>query len=175
LASGGKSTGLELVGVRFGSILAPTAEISTYTRTALLDPIFMLIQQHPIVGSGLGATLTFYDPVRLQNIETGQFDWGYLELLAELGIFGLLSLLAIVGMILYELIIKIESLSDYHDFYVGVLSGVIALLVMTATSPVLFHVLGVFYLAITLTLAIKPISVFDRILTYIYRTFHQIK
>lgn len=175
LASGGASAGLELVGVRFGSILAPTTETSTYTRTALLDPIFLLIREHPIVGSGLGATITFFDPIRLHNINTGQFDWGYLELLAEIGILGLLSFLAIVGVILYELVIKIESLSDYHDFYVGMLGGVIALLAMTATAPALFHALGIFYLVIALTVAIKPISIFDKILTYLYRTFHRLR
>jgi O-antigen ligase len=175
LASGGKTLGLELFGVRFGSVLEPELEPSTYTRTALLPPIFDQIQEHPILGSGLGATISFYDPVRLQNIKTPQFDWGYLELYTELGLFGFVSFLAIIMMIIFELVIKIESLSDYHDFYVGILGGAIALLVMTLTSPALFHVLGIFYLVMTLTLAIKPVGIFDKILTYLYRTFHRIK
>ena len=175
IASGFSTTGLGLLGFRFASIVQPTIETSAYTRTVLLKPIYALIAQHPIIGNGLGSTITFMAPKTYAFVTTGQFDWGYLELLAEFGIVGILALLVVLMFVGYELIQKIASLSDYRDFYVGLLAGFVALLVMTITAPVLFHVLGVFYLVLLIAMIMKPIHVFDETLTLIYRIFNRSK
>ncbi|EKD66917.1 MAG: hypothetical protein ACD_48C00677G0003 [uncultured bacterium] len=175
LASGFSTTGIGLLGLRFAGIAQPILETSAYTRTALLQPIGQLILQHPILGNGLGSMITFLNPETYQFITTGQFDWGYFELVAEFGVLGVLSLLVLLMLVAYELIQKIARLSDYQDFYVGLLAGFIAILVMTVTSPVLFHVLGVFYFVLVLAFIIKPISVFDETLTLLYRIFNRKK
>lgn len=175
VASGGRSLGLELFGLRFLSIAQPTLEVSTYTRMTLTEPIFELIGQHLIFGNGLGATLSFVDPVLNTQVITTQFDWGWFELLAEFGIIGILPLLLILLIIIYELFIKIATLSDYQDFYVGLLAGIFAMMIMTITSPALFHVFGIFYIVLIMSIAIKPIHLFDRILTLLYRTFHRLE
>ncbi len=174
LSSGFTSTGLELLGVRIASIGNPAIETSAYTRMALLQPIGDLISKNPLLGNGLGASVSFITPNTYEYLTTTEFDWGYLELLAELGMLGFLSFLAILILALYELIIKVESLSDYHDFYVGLLAGLGSLLVMTVTSPALFHVFGIFYLTIVLVLAMKHIDIFERTLTVLYRVFNRL-
>ncbi|PIR03128.1 MAG: hypothetical protein COV60_01975 [Candidatus Magasanikbacteria bacterium CG11_big_fil_rev_8_21_14_0_20_43_7] len=175
VSSGLQSTGLELLGVRFASIGNPSLEESTYTRLALLEPIGKLISAHPLLGNGLGAHVSFFAPISYQHITTTQFDWGYLELVAELGAVGFLALLAILLLTLFELILKIQSLSGYHDFYVGLLAGLIAFLVMTVTSPALFHVFGIFYLTLVLVVAMKPTETFQRTLVVLYRVFNKVK
>ena len=175
LASGFSTTGLGLLGLRFAGIAQPVLETSAYTRAALLKPISQIIMQHPFFGNGLGATITFMNPDTFQFVTTGQFDWGYLELLAEFGAFGVLSLLFLLMLVGYELIQKIATLSDYHDFYVGLFGGFVALLVMTVTAPVLFHILGILYFVLILSFVMKPITVFDETLTLIYRIFNRSK
>jgi len=174
IASGGRSLGLEIVGIRIASFSAPQVELSTATRMVLLDPIFRIIKQHPIIGSGLGATITYLHPTTYEQITTHSFDWGYLEMWAELGIFGALYFLIIIGFLISELIKKIRSISDYHDFYIGLLGGVIALLVINITTPALFHVLGIFYLTFVIAFVSKPISIFDGVVTMLYRIFNKI-
>lgn len=175
LSSGFTSTGLELLGVRIASIGNPAIETSAYTRMALLEPIGDLISKNPLLGAGLGASVSFIVPNTYEFLTTTEFDWGYLELLTELGMFGFLSFLAILILALYELVIKIQSLSDYHDFYVGLLAGLGSLLVMTVTSPALFHVFGIFYLTIVLVMAMKHIDVFERTLQILYRVFNRLE
>ena len=172
-SSGFRSAGFELLGLRIASIGNPAIEVSAYTRMALLEPIGTLISEKPLFGSGLGASVSFIVPHTYEYLTTTEFHWGYLELLAELGTIGFISFLAIIILALYELMIKIESLSDYHDFYVGLLAGLGAFLVMTVTSPALFHVFGIFYLTIVLVMAMKHINVFERTLTILYRIFNK--
>jgi len=174
-SSMGKSLGLEIAGVRIGSMVLPETEISTNTRTVLLSPIFAMIKAHPIIGSGLGATLTYINPYTYAQITTRHFDWGYLEMLAELGLFGSLALLLVVIVLIHELIKKIRSISDYHDFYIGLLGGIIALLITNITAPALYHVLGIFYLAFVMAFVGKPITIFDEVVTTLYRIFNKLK
>ncbi len=173
ISSLGKSLGLGMFGFRFLSIASPQMEVSTYTRSALLEPIFIMIQDRPILGSGLGSEIDFFSPITYEQINTTQFEWGYLEMLVELGFFGLTMFLTVIFFIIYELNKKIQSLSDYHDFYVGLLAGLISLMVMTFTSPALYHVLGIFYLVLTFSIILKPIGVFEHVLPVLYRVFNR--
>jgi O-antigen ligase len=175
ISSKGKSFGFEIIGIRISSLIQPITETSSNIRMALLEPIETLILQHPIIGNGLGSTFTYIDPRTYTEVTTSQFDWGYLEMWAELGIGGALCLLTIVGFLIYELIKKIRSISDYHDLYVGLLGGVIALLVMNITSPALYHVLGIFFLTFIIAFASKADGLFDETVTLLYRVFNRLK
>ncbi len=175
LASGGASTGMELLGLRIGSVYRPEIELSSYTRMTLLEPILKIIKENPVIGVGFGATIAFIDPLHFQPVVTRNFDWGYLELLAEMGIFGLISFMALICYILISLIEKIRFSSDYHDFYVGLLGGVIAMLIMNLTSPILFHSVGVMFLVAVIILSTKKNTVLENIVTLLYQTFHKLR
>src|SRR3989338_11661268 len=88
VASRGQSLGWELFGLRLQSIVQPSIEESAFSRKLLLPKIVDKIKQQPILGTGLGDTVTVYSPVFKKEVTTPHFDWGYLEILTELGIIG---------------------------------------------------------------------------------------
>ena len=147
IASGGRSIGMDLFLGRVKSLSQPETETSSLTRMTLLKPILAMIKKEPIIGQGIGAKVIFIDPVNQKQIKTSHFDWGYLELWTELGLFGAMAFLSIIYYINLSLIKKIRTSSDFFYFYIGLLAGTIALLVMNITSPILFHPLGILYLA----------------------------
>lgn len=137
-ASRGQSLGLELFGLRLQSIVSPTIEDSSLSRVILLPPIMEEIKTAPLLGHGLGATVAAYSPVEKRTITTSQFDWGYLEIFAELGALGLLIWLSFLFLL--------WRAAKYHQLTSGQLASLFALLVINLTSPALFHVLGVMWL-----------------------------
>jgi len=174
-ASGEKTFGWEMIGGRFLSIVHPSTEISTYTRMSLFKPIFHVIQAHPLIGSGFGQTISFYVPSLAQTLTSTNFGWGYLEMWAKLGFFGLASFMLAVVFLLYDISYSVISLSDYQDFYVGVLAGVVALLVINVTDPALFQTFGLLYLIFAIVVASKPIHSFERVLIVLYRMFNHLQ
>lgn len=173
-ASLGTDSGFSILANRTASIVNPAIEQSSLTRTQLLEPIFQTIRQHPIIGNGLGATITYIDSKTFSPVRTNQFDWGYLEMLAELGPLGFLYFLTVIGFILFEFIKKINLTPDYHDLKVGLLAGFIALLVINITTPALFHVFGIFYMIFVTSFISKPLAMFDNVTTLLYRVFNKI-
>lgn len=149
IASRGQSMGLELLGVRMGGVTTPNDDLSGAIRLALLPDIFRTIKLHPWLGSGLGTTVSYAHPVT-KIIETRtQFDWGYLEMLAELGIFGAFAYLAFLLVILYSLARLTYSANASTDvsnpLLRGLLAGGVALFVINITTPALFQGFGVLY------------------------------
>ena len=131
-ATKGKSFGWEYLGLRLQSIALPQTEDSSLSRILLLPKIMEKIKLHPMLGNGLGDTVTVYSPIFKANITTPHFDWGYLEIIAEMGIIGLA---AWISLITYCLVLIAKKR--------GLLVSFLALLVINITSPALFHVLGV--------------------------------
>jgi len=127
----GKDAGLGLLGLRFQSIASPQIEDSSFSRILLLPEILKKIRTTPILGQGLGDTVTVWSPVLKENITTPNFDWGYLEIWAEMGLVGLLLW---VVLICYT-IKRVWSRPAIRAI-------LIALLVVNITSPALFHVFG---------------------------------
>lgn len=146
IASGAKTFGLELFGLRLKSFTSPHIEESTYTRSALLKPIFQKIEEHPILGSGLGSTITFSNPITKTQITTPQFDWGYFEIITEFGIIGTVPYFFLITSILFITTYYIQVTTLQKDFLVGLLGGLTALLISNITAPALFHVFGILYL-----------------------------
>src|SRR3989344_4651048 len=132
----GKSLGWEYLGLRLQSIAMPQTEGSSLSRLLLLPKIAEKIKAHPLLGTGLGDTVTAYSPIFKANVTTPHFDWGYLEIIAEMGILGLMTWILVIG----YLILKIKQNR-------GLLASVVALLVINITSPALFHVLGIVLIA----------------------------
>ncbi len=137
IASRGQSFGLEIFGLRLQSITSPQIEDSSLSRLLLLPKILEKIISHPFLGTGLGDTVTVYSPIFKTNITTPHFDWGYLEILTETGLYGLLTWLALIICIFYK------TIKNKHGYNRNILiSLLIALLVINITSPALFHVFG---------------------------------
>lgn len=139
IASSGKSFGLEVFGLRLQSIVSPTLEESSLSRLLLLPKILDQIKSHPLLGSGLGSTISVFSPVEKTIITTSQYDWGYLEIISELGLVGLVIWLTF----LYHVFSKIKKSPAKWQ-----LASFIALLVINITSPALFHVLGILWLTL---------------------------
>ena len=141
----------------------------------ILNSIFEIIKSNPIFGIGLGATVTFFNTMTYETVTTRHFDWGYLEMLAELGAFGTLAFLALIVFTMSAVIKKIKSAIDWQDFYVGLLAGIASLLVINITAPTLFHVFGILFFVFTIAIAMKPMDVFDHLVTTLYRIFNRIR
>ncbi len=170
VASGGSSFGLPLLGVRTASFVQPQIEESTATRMTLIKPIFAKIKTSPILGTGLGASITYTSLTSYNQITTRQFDWGYFEMLAELGIMGLAIFLALVLYIKQTLITKINIVqSDYKNLYIGLLASLVSLLMINITTPALFHTLGLFFIVIILAISSRSVTIWEKISDFFTR------
>lgn len=137
-ASRGKSFGWEIFGLRLQSIAAPQIEGSSLSRMLLLPKIKEKIISNPIWGNGLGDIVTVYSPIFKHDISTPHFDWGYLEIWAELGVIGLILWLTLIIMMIKILPSKL-------------LPVIGSLLIINLTSPALFHVFGIILLVFLMT------------------------
>lgn len=142
-ASRGMSLGWKYFGLRIGSIASPTIEQSSLSRMVLLPEIINKIKDSPVIGSGLGSTVTIFSPVYKETITTPHFDWGYLEIMAETGIIGFIAWIAMICYIFY----LIKSDKNKKSPLIAV---IVALLAINITSPAIFHVLGVVLIVIIL-------------------------
>jgi len=175
ITSGGKTMGWEQLGVRIQSLVKPTIEISAATRMMKLPIIWHQIINNPVVGYGLGSTIIFYNSLTSITETTAHYDWGYLEMWSELGLAGSLMLLIIYSYVIYLLIKKIKTIPDWHDFDVGLLAGLVALLVTNITVATLFHVFGIFFLVFALSIALKYTTIFEQTTALLYRMFNRLR
>ena len=134
LSSRGQSLGWEFFGLRIKSIALPATENSSLSRLLLLPKILEKIKAHPVLGTGLGDVVTVQSPIFGGIISTPHFDWGYLEIMAETGIIGLIVWILIIGYCLFKT-------KDW-----ALRAALISLLVINLTSPALFHVLGILFI-----------------------------
>jgi O-antigen ligase len=139
LASRGQSLGWEFFGLRLQSIAMPQTEDSSLSRLMLLPKILDKIKKYPVLGTGLGDAVTIFSPIFKENITTPHFDWGYLEIIAETGIIGMIIWLLLIGYCLFK--------ATNWTLRASLLS----LLVINLTSPALFHVLGVILIVFILS------------------------
>jgi O-antigen ligase len=143
LVSRGKSSGLELIGLRASGITTPSSDVSGAIRLALLPDILHSIKKHPWLGSGLSTTVTFVNPVTNSQETRTQFDWGYLEMITELGILGTVSYLVLLSVILYNLTKRRHQQWTQGR---GLAAGLVALGIINLTTPALFQGFGVVFI-----------------------------
>lgn len=173
VSSLGKDAGLGVLGLRAQSVVDPRIEQSTQTRMALIPGIINTYAAHPFLGAGLGATIFYTDPKTFNVIETNQFDWGYFEMITELGPVGFLYFMFLILTVLVVCIKKIHKESEYHDLHVGLVAGLVALLVINITTPAFFHVFGILYLMFTIAFLSKTDLLFAYSAALIYRVFNK--
>ena len=138
VASRGADPGWSLFGFRVSSIVLPETEYSSLSRMLLLPQILYKIQLAPVLGHGLGDTVTIRSGHFIgSGITTPHFDWGYLEILAETGFIGLILWLIII---VYTWRFGKKKSGDYRPLFTAILA---AMLITNITSPALFHVFGI--------------------------------
>ncbi|MFH1426653.1 MAG: O-antigen ligase family protein [Candidatus Kerfeldbacteria bacterium] len=125
-------------------------EPAAATRWQSLDPLMDAALEHPLIGSGLGKTVTYIssDPRVLEESPDGSyttfaFEWGYLDLFLKYGIVGLL----IYAMFFIELFRKglkqIQSNKQQPIEVVGFILVLLAMLAINVFTPYLNHPLGI--------------------------------
>jgi len=142
-ASRFQSFGLETLGLRVNG--QAQTEVSSAIRLAMLPDIFNTIKKHPFFGSGLATTVSYPDPVTKEIVSRTQFDWGYFEMIAELGIIGTLIFIGFILTILYYLARQAYFSSTNNPLLPGLFGGALSLFVINLTTPALFQGFGVLY------------------------------
>lgn len=128
-------------------------EPAASSRFALLDPLIDTIRTRPIMGSGYGTTVT-YQSVAPRALEVNNgvytsfaFEWGYLDILTEVGLVGL----AVIAYFMYRVFkfgIQVHQASQDDEerlFIIGLLSCLLILMCIHITTPFLNHPLGIFF------------------------------
>jgi len=126
-------------------------ESAVSSRQAQLIPLKNAILQAPNFGSGFGHEVTYQssDP-RIKNEQnptglytTSAFEWGYLDIMLKIGIFGLLAYLAAI----YTIYLKNANLGQnkvkIDPLKLGFAYSIILLCVINIFSPYLNHPLGI--------------------------------
>ncbi len=124
-------------------------EAAAVSRWRLLPILINKIGQHPILGSGFGATVSYQtsDPRILKEHPDGvyttyAFEWGWLEHWVKFGIFGIPVML----WILLSLGWRLWRADEPFWFRAGVISSLIALATLHVFTPYLNHPLGFLYI-----------------------------
>ncbi len=128
-----------------------SVDAAVSNRWQQLGPLRGAILQHPILGSGFGAAVTYEtkDPRTLaafpnRQYTTTAFEWGYLDDLLERGLIGLLAELWLVGaLIWYGLKTPLPRHSSLFTLHFSLSFGLLAIAIVHATSPYLNHPLGI--------------------------------
>jgi len=149
-ASRGQSLGLELFGLRLQSIAAPAMEDSSLSRMLLLPKIVEKIKADPLAGTGLGDQVTVYSPIFKKDITTPHFDWGYFEIVAEMGVVGLLAWGLVILYVFGSLYAKLNT------SFLWIPASLIVVCVINITSPALFHVMGILWIVIVAACKEQP-------------------
>ncbi|MBI5621660.1 O-antigen ligase family protein [Candidatus Falkowbacteria bacterium] len=157
-----------VVGVEFGAIrliagagsgelisqrLTDFGEAAGASRWNQLRPLSLAITRHPIIGSGFGAPVTYQslDPRILKNSPDGwyttyAFEWGYLDVLLKVGLFGL----GVYLLFLYQVGKKLIITND--ELQMGLFFGLVVILLTNIFSPYLNHPLGIGYIVVLASL-----------------------
>lgn len=131
------------------------SDVAVSSRWALLEPMMDRIAQHPILGSGFGAEVSFIseDPrVRESNPDgvwsTYAMEWGWLELWIKMGIFGPLAFLFYITQAIRALFDNQKP--DQQWIGAGLAAGLIFLSLTHLFSPYLNHPIGLGFLLFVL-------------------------
>jgi len=147
----------------FSSRATSFGDAAASSRWALLPKLMEAGREHPVLGSGLGRSVTYTtsDPRLLADNPTGKyttsaFEWGYHDLWIKFGLFGLVAYGWFVLRLLKRLLRNIQGSrltlaksgleqvsKEQTVIYVGLVVAVVALLATNVFSPYLNHPLGI--------------------------------
>ncbi|MFA5129472.1 MAG: glycosyltransferase [Patescibacteria group bacterium] len=128
----------------FGSRVS-TDDPAAMSRWKLFHVVAEKIQEHPILGSGFGATVTYQssDPRLVAQSTNGivtvyAFEWGWLEHWVKMGIFGMFA----VAWLVYGVARRAWKSDMATWFRYGAVATLIALVATHIFTPYLNHPLG---------------------------------
>lgn len=136
-------------------------EPAASSRLQMFSPLITEITKKPILGSGFGQTVTYRsnDPRQTSSknkgwFTTDAFELGYLDIALKIGAAGLLVFLLIIERTLIELY------TTHTVLAFGMLTGLVALVVIHAMTPYLNHPLGIGFVLLALTLGrMRPLTI----------------
>lgn len=131
---------------------ANTNDAAANSRWALLPVMNQAIFKQPILGYGLGKTLTYNssDPRIIKSSSNGSyttnaFEWGWLDIWLKLGILGLVAYLWFLLAIAKQAALAFKN-NPYQSL--AAMAALLALVCLNVFTPYLNHPLGFAYLAI---------------------------
>lgn len=140
-----------------------SGEAAAATRWNLLTPLADAAFQNPLLGSGLGSTITYQsqDPRVLETHPDGwyttyAFEWGYLDLLFKFGFIGLGALAYLIVTIMRTFYGRMKQAGWQHIESVGALASLLALLGTHFFTPYLNHPLGIGWILVLSVMAAVP-------------------
>lgn len=139
---------------------------------AVLPRVWDMIIERPILGHGLGATITFPHPLSGMSITTRHFDWGLLELWAELGILGLASVLILIGSIIVALHSHILHAHHSRSVDRGVIAALMTLCFLGIFGPGLFHIYGILFITLSISMTLPEAPHRHDMLEWIHHKLH---
>lgn len=128
------------------------------SRAQLVGPLTDAIKEHPLIGQGFGATVTYRsnDP-RIKNptnpegiTTTFAFEWGYLDQWLKWGLFGMMLWAFVIVRQYWRGLRIILRKQEDAPWVTGLLAGLIFVLCVHVVSPYLNHPLGIGYLLLTM-------------------------
>lgn len=144
-----------------GSLLSDRVmviEAAGSSRINLLQPLWEKTQEHLLLGSGFGTTVTYtsVDPRNLAATAgfsgaytTYAFEWGYLDLLLKIGLVGTLVYISLLVYVLYQLYTQIELRITNYELRLALFVSLCALMVVHVFTPYLNHPLGIGFIVLT--------------------------
>lgn len=124
-------------------------EAAVVSRWRLLPMLIKKIAEHPILGSGFGATVTYqtHDPRILKEHSDGRyttyaFEWGWLEHWVKFGILGI----PVMCWILISLGRRLRRTNEPLWLRAGAVSSLVALASLHFFTPYLNHPLGFLFI-----------------------------
>jgi len=130
------------------------SDASSQDRVVQAPQLLEAFQQHPVLGSGLGATLPsgFYR----SSADPYQFELSYHQILFQNGLVGLLVILGLPLVASIRALLAVKRLSrDERALAVAGVAGIGGLLVAGASNPFLISSYGMLALAVTLALCAR--------------------
>lgn len=134
---------------------APTEEAAASSRISQLKPLWRAVKNNLLLGAGFGQIVTYQsaDPrIRKASPDgwytTYAFEWGYLDIWLKIGLFGLLSYLALLFKVAYEAFLLFRK-NQLWPLILGLILSLFGLAVTSIFSPYLNHPLGIGWLMLT--------------------------
>ncbi len=144
-------------------------DVAIFSRWKLLDPMRSTVNEHVLLGSGFGTTISFVsDDPRVREINPDGFwstyamEWGWLELWIKMGILGPLSFLFCFFWIVKRFLQ--EPKTEHGWIGIGLVSGLVFLFATHFFSPYLNHPIGLGYILLTIIFLPEPASKLSRVL-----------
>ena len=130
-------------------------DVAISSRWMLFDPMIDTIQQHPLLGNGFGASVTFIsDDPRVRELHpdgrwtTYTMEWGWLELWLKMGVLGPLAFLWMLVLLVYRFLSQQKTDHTWISF--GLVGGLVFLFATHVFSPYLNHPIGLGFLLFSL-------------------------